>query len=374
MIGLKRFIRIYRKLRKFKQGIKSKKSVFTGPLFVQIGPCDVCNYRCIMCYPHSDSFKGKTAYAENWGEFKDRGMMGFGAFERLIKEFREMNVERVHLCGIGEPFLHPDILKMVACVKIAGLWCGLTTNGSLLDQKKIEDLVDFGLDSLHISINAGYEDTYKQIIMLTSAASLENLKHKILELKDIKNKNKRSIPHLSIGFVLFNKNYLEIQSMVEFAMQVNADAIIFKHANLEKETLHLALEKEQYRHIMQTLIRIKKKIKKPLIHYEELRIIRDRYLDMPRTYKIIRCYIGWFFSRVLANGDVVSCCSENRVLGNINKNNFKEIWYSQNYNSFRQESCLLGKEIETVSGCNCLQCGNILHNVKLNKILRFVWV
>lgn len=371
MVELRRFIRIYRKLRKFKQGIKSKKSVFTGPLFVQVGPCDVCNYKCIMCYPHSDSFKGRTAYASDWEKFKDRGMLNFGVFERLIREFREMNVERVHLCGIGEPLLHPDILRMVACVKTAGLWCGLTTNGSLLDQRKIKDLVHFGLDSLHISINAAYTSTYEQIIMSTAGVSLEEIKGKIQELKDARRENKSCVPKLSLGFVLFNKNYLELQSMIDFAAQSGVDEIIFKHANLEKETFHLALGIEQCKSIIQTLRRLKNKIKKPLISYEDFEIASDAYKVTPISYKIIRCYIGWFFSRVLANGDVVSCCSRNRVVGNIHKNTFKEIWYSQEYKSFREETCLLGKEIESVCGCNCWQCGNILQNVKLNKILRF---
>ncbi|MFN7170341.1 MAG: SPASM domain-containing protein, partial [Candidatus Omnitrophota bacterium] len=54
-----------------------------------------------------------------------------------------------------------------------------------------------------------------------------------------------------------------------------------------------------------------------------------------RTSKLV-CFIPWYQATILTNGDVIACPYNSEVLGNIKKNNFRAIWFSSEYNNFRQ--------------------------------------
>ena len=54
----------------------------------------------------------------------------------------------VYLQGWGEPFLHPELMTMVRIAKGTGCSVGTTTNGLLLNEKVIRQLVESGMDVL----------------------------------------------------------------------------------------------------------------------------------------------------------------------------------------------------------------------------------
>ena len=58
----------------------------------------------------------------------------------------------------------------------------------------------------------------------------------------------------------------------------------------------------------------------------------------------VPCYVGWSFSRILADGNVVPCCrGTKKIMGNIEKESFKTIWLSSQYNEFRSKAKYLSK-------------------------------
>jgi len=51
------------------------------------------------------------------------------------------------------------------------------------------------------------------------------------------------------------------------------------------------------------------------------------------------CYVGWIYARISTNGDVIPCCKAHLFpLGNLYKNSFKSIWFSEKYNEFRKKA------------------------------------
>jgi putative metalloenzyme radical SAM/SPASM domain maturase len=99
-----------------------------------------CNLSCPMC----------ARCAPGWrGGFGD---MDFALFERLDEPLR--HAQAVILNGMGEPLLHPDLPRMIRFVKQRqpkGGWCGLQTNGLLLDARLADELALAGLDVVCIS-------------------------------------------------------------------------------------------------------------------------------------------------------------------------------------------------------------------------------
>ena len=76
------------------------------------------------------------------------------------------------------------------------------------------------------------------------------------------------------------------------------------------------------------------------------------------------CYIGWHFSRVLANGDVVPCCrGVKKVMGNIKKKQFKRIWNDIRQQEFRNKALRLSKFEPYFDEIECFKtCDNLMHN------------
>jgi len=94
-----------------------------------------CNLSCAMCARCQPGWHGGF------------GDMDFALFERLDGAVRHAHA--VVLNGMGEPLLHPELPRMVRFVSERlpeGGWCGLQTNGLLLDAPLAEALAGAGLD------------------------------------------------------------------------------------------------------------------------------------------------------------------------------------------------------------------------------------
>ncbi len=99
-----------------------------------------CNLACPMCVKNAPGWRGGC------------GDMAPALFARLDEPLR--HARAVILNGMGEPLLHPDLPRFIAQVKERqpdGGWCGMQTNGLLLDAALARELAAAGLDVLCLS-------------------------------------------------------------------------------------------------------------------------------------------------------------------------------------------------------------------------------
>jgi MoaA/NifB/PqqE/SkfB family radical SAM enzyme len=118
----------------------SGRSDFPRTLFVEV--TTRCNLACPMCVKNTPGWRG--------GE----GHMAWEVFERLAPAL--LHAESVILNGIGEPLLHPDLPRMITLTRARQPkdgWCGLQTNGLLLDERSAWELVQAGLDVVCLSVD-----------------------------------------------------------------------------------------------------------------------------------------------------------------------------------------------------------------------------
>jgi MoaA/NifB/PqqE/SkfB family radical SAM enzyme len=81
---------------------------------------------------------------------------------------------KVNLCGLGEPLLNRHTPDFVGKVRDAGFEISLSTNGSLLDERRSAALLEGGLQG--VEINMGEEgDDYEQIYGLPFERSCDNI-------------------------------------------------------------------------------------------------------------------------------------------------------------------------------------------------------
>jgi radical SAM protein with 4Fe4S-binding SPASM domain len=92
-------------------------------------------------------------------------------FQKIIEDLRDLTrragrkITRLQLWKDGEPMLHKQHAEMIRLAKRADVAASveLTTNGSLLNQATIRDLLEAGLDVLRISVEHMQDSVYQAI-------------------------------------------------------------------------------------------------------------------------------------------------------------------------------------------------------------------
>ncbi|MEO8026302.1 MAG: radical SAM/SPASM domain-containing protein [Bryobacteraceae bacterium] len=81
-------------------------------------------------------------------------------FEQLVRETRETG-EHMMLIGLGEPFLDRQIFDRIAFCEQHGVSTLLSTNGTLLDDKTIDRILDSSLAHITLSFDGSTKDSYE---------------------------------------------------------------------------------------------------------------------------------------------------------------------------------------------------------------------
>lgn len=116
-----------------------------------------CNLACIHCgHP---SFRRSRYYG---GRSLNPDLNA-----KLVDEVRHHGqgvTQYIRYSASGEPLLHPHLCEMLLyAVERSGVTVTLTTNGTLMNEKRIEQLLLTGVDLIDISIDAYMPETYANI-------------------------------------------------------------------------------------------------------------------------------------------------------------------------------------------------------------------
>jgi MoaA/NifB/PqqE/SkfB family radical SAM enzyme len=106
------------------------------PIWAQINVTWRCNLHCHYCTEYDNS----------------KGDVPASAIYARIDRCKELGVIHTDLIG-GEPLLHPDIFPLMRHVVRSGMSTGMTTNGFLLSEDKLDALIDLGMGRIQISVD-----------------------------------------------------------------------------------------------------------------------------------------------------------------------------------------------------------------------------
>jgi uncharacterized Fe-S cluster-containing radical SAM superfamily enzyme len=112
--------------------------------------CSFCNHKCSFC---SNSDERTLKYKTSVDLF--RSVMG-----NVIKY---IDMDEIGLSAKGEVLVNNDFSKIVNSCKVdfSIPYVYISTNGSLLDSKRAQEVLEAGLDSIKFSINAVNKKDYK---------------------------------------------------------------------------------------------------------------------------------------------------------------------------------------------------------------------
>lgn len=127
------------------------------PSQVIIDVTEVCNLACVHC-PHPEFKKS---------EYYDARYLDPALNTRIVDEIRDCGAgqtQYVRYSSEGEPLVHPKGYEMIEyAARNSGVFVTLTTNGTIMNEKRTCRLLDSGVHMIDISIDAMTPETYARV-------------------------------------------------------------------------------------------------------------------------------------------------------------------------------------------------------------------
>ena len=154
-------------------------------------------------------------------------ILDFDIYKSFADQAKKEGLKEMGLYSTGEPLMVKNLEKYIKYAKKIGIeYVYITTNASLLNDKKFISLINAGLDSIKFSVNGGSKETYKLIHGKDDFETvLSNIKNISLYRKRKKIKLK-----LLVSFVVTKYTINEKQKVIDIFKEY-VDDILFNEAN-----------------------------------------------------------------------------------------------------------------------------------------------
>ena len=170
---------------------------------LQVEPTTRCQLKCRIC-PRSDQ-------TVQWVE-ED---MSLTLYKKVSDYFSI--TKHVHLQGWGEPLLHKDIVEMVNIARRAGSVVSLTTNGLLLDNNIIMELLKSNINILAFSLGGSNDYVHS----LVRGGGLSEILNNICCLIAAKKKNCLEYPQIKLSYMMTKDNISELPEVLYLMKKFN---------------------------------------------------------------------------------------------------------------------------------------------------------
>lgn len=298
--------------------IYKKAIVKALPISISIEPTTSCNLRCPECPSGLRQFTRPT------------GRLEPHFFNQLIAEQNETLINLTFYFQ-GEPYLNPDFLKMVEHASSNNIYTITSTNAHYLNDENARKTIESKLDKIIISIDGTTQDTYEQYRI---GGQLEKVIEGTKNILKWRKKLKSKTPYVVFQFLVVKPNQHQIGDVYRLAAELGVDEVKLKTAQV--------YDFENGNNLIPTI--------EKYARYKKLASgkwgIKNKLLN--------QCWRMWSGCVITWDGLVVPCCFDKDAkhqLGDLKKNTFSEIWYSDKYNTFRKSILKSRKEIDICTNC-----------------------
>ncbi|MFA5863273.1 MAG: radical SAM/SPASM domain-containing protein [Phycisphaerae bacterium] len=313
----------------------------TYPIYVEVGPTNRCNHRCVFC-------------ALDWMR---HGGVDFET-DLMLKTLSEMGrvgVKSIMFAGEGEPFLHNDIGRFVSHAKENGLDVAITTNGAAMDEEQARACLPH-LSWIRVSLDAGSPETYAELHGVNPkefSKVLQNIET-VVRIK----REKHFTATIGVQVLILPQNSKELGTIAKRIKEAGADNIQFKPYShhplsrnnfsadfngLEQEVRNFEDESFQVSFRKETIERI----------------------ESGKNYS--ECYGLPFFALIDARGNIVPCNmfynNPDFTYGNLHEQSFAEIMSGERRKQVMKKIQARGIEI-CRKGCRLEVVNRYLHEIK----------
>ena len=306
------FNKVFNRFKVINEYSKKENELASFPNMIHIEPTNHCNLGCIMC-PQPNEMQ------------RIKGMMNLDLYKSIIDELKDTPAEFVYLHQFGESLLHKKITDMIDYASENGLQVGMSTNGTLLNEKISERILNSKLDFLTLSLDGATEESYDKIRpgvgIYTKVAGWKNVEKNIFNFLDLRKK-------------LNSKVHIVAQTI---SMKGNENAIDVLKNKFDKYDITFS--------------------NKPFNEWggkvEEINNLstNEKPIDPDR----ILCEKPWRLLTITWNGEVVPCTryfDNQDTYGKFPEQSLREIWNSDKAKNYRKLHISGRKNVDYCSTCS----------------------
>ncbi|MGI5150150.1 radical SAM/SPASM domain-containing protein [Plantactinospora sp. CA-294935] len=306
------------------------------PAHLQVEITSACNLRCVMCLVRYRPPVNRLA-----------GAMRPELFHRLLDQVPTLS--RLTLQGLGEPLLSPYLMEMITAAVDRRITVGFNTNATLLTRRRAEDLVDSGVDWLHVSLDGASTSTYQAV---RDTAAFDTVVSNLAGLVRAKRAAGRSTPWVRVVFVAMRDNVAELPDLVRLLGRLGVDELHVQNLShsfsdtdptgryheIRRFTMEQALWAGQDGDRAATVFDEARRVARD--HRVRLRLPRPGTPPVTGVSDGRGCSWPWEAAYVTSTGVLQPCCmvmGDDRVsLGRLAEQSFPQIWYGDAYREFRR--------------------------------------
>ena len=288
------------------------------PITISYEPTTACNLRCPECPSGLRSFSRPTG--------------------NLKKDFFTQTIDQIydHLIYLifyfqGEPYINPKFLEMVKYASDKGIYTITSTNGHFLNDKNCIDTIQSGLDRIIISVDGTTQETYESYRI---GGNLEEVLNGARRLIHWKKEMKSSTPHVIFQFLVVKPNEHQIDDLYVIAKDIGVDEVKLKTAQV--------YDYENGNDLIPTIDKYSRYSKQPDGTY----VVKNKLSN--------NCWKLWHSNVITWDGVVVPCCFDKDAthqLGDLKGKDFKTVWKSDTYQSFRSQIKKGRDQIDICKNC-----------------------
>lgn len=278
----------------------------------------VCNYRCVFCSNPTVDPRDKVL-------LKLESIQGFDA---LIRERARL----VDITGWGEVTLHPEFEAILDYVTRNGASVRMVTNGSNLTEKTVDALGRARIGEVVISVNSLDPDTYQRL----HQRPLEPVLKGIERLSRVLDHPRK----MSFSFVTTAWNLGELRHFIDFGKRHSTHVACLGLTPTLRDFYPPGLQVEPTPANLALIEDAKAYARAQGVSFwitphdvRESDGVQARAEGLSERIRKCRWVHTKFF--ISHDGDVVPCCWSKRVMGNMKRQTFEEIWGGSEYQDLR---------------------------------------
>lgn len=276
------------------------------PYMAHISPAGLCNLRCPICPAHDPKTRGKV-------------LLPFEIFKKLIDEIGDYLIY-VILWSWGEPFLNPEIYRMIQVASTKNIVTVTSSNLNRFSQEEARKLIEAGLDALIVALDGITEESYSRYRGGGSARRVIENTRLLLEERERQGKRK---PFVNLRMVVSRENEHEVEEFRALGRALGVDMVSFKAFSTRQSGFaDPAIDR----------------------HYAPRKIF-FRWYDYQPDFSVSKkakkydCKFPWTKPTLFADGEVLACEFDFRYtcsFGNLKEKSFREIWFGERARELRR--------------------------------------
>jgi len=302
-------------------------------------------YRCPLQCPYCSN---PLDYAQHKNELSTQEWCD------VFDQARQMGAVQLGFSG-GEPLVRQDLEQLVAHAHQQGFYTNLITSGMGLNEQRIAQLKQAGLDHIQISFQAS-----DPVVNDALAGSKHAFEQKYEMCRLVKQYDYPMV----LNFVIHRHNIDQIEQIIELCLELNADTVelaicqFYGWAFLNRQGL--LPTQEQLTRAEQVTNVYREKLRQQNHPCKLIFVVPDYYEERPKA-----CMNGWgkIFFTVTPDGTALPCHAARQLpiaFPNVREQSLSDIWYkSTGFNHFRgdawmPESCRSCPDKQRdFGGCRC---------------------